>query len=286
MSIILTFICPLFLALVTHFVDKEAKISFKSVIKISLVGCLFLLLYIMVIYTLADIAVLFVVDDLSDKELCGELLILFNFLIRLPFGILFYLYTRKHIKLSDNLHTIKKNSINMVAILCIDTATTTACYVFNGDNSYSESDYAFQYHLIAFICSFFVYAFGALLEECIYRGIIYNMCKGISFEYAVICSSIIFAFGHKEGSIYLRVLFGVLMCLLFEKTKSLLACTIVHAVSNTTLSIDIVTGKISEAEMLIIITVILSIILVINRKDFSLNEITGEDTEKERIERV
>ncbi|MEH6892141.1 CPBP family intramembrane glutamic endopeptidase [Bacillus sp. JJ864] len=78
--------------------------------------------------------------------------------------------------------------------------------------------------------------FAPIMEEAIFRGFFLNrMAYKWGVKRAIIISSLIFGFGHVD--VIGAFLFGVVMCLLYIKTKSLWTNMIVHALNNTVVSI-------------------------------------------------
>ncbi|WP_242217557.1 CPBP family intramembrane glutamic endopeptidase [Bacillus cereus group sp. BfR-BA-01380] len=78
--------------------------------------------------------------------------------------------------------------------------------------------------------------FAPIMEEVIFRGFFLNrMAYKWGMKRAIIISSLIFGFGHVD--VIGAFLFGVVMCLLYIKTKSLWTNIIVHALNNTVVSI-------------------------------------------------
>ncbi len=78
--------------------------------------------------------------------------------------------------------------------------------------------------------------FAPIMEEVIFRGFFLNrMAYKWGMKRAIIISSLIFGFGHID--VIGAFLFGVVMCLLYIKTKSLWTNIIVHALNNTVVTI-------------------------------------------------
>ncbi|WP_369903609.1 type II CAAX prenyl endopeptidase Rce1 family protein [Bacillus manliponensis] len=78
--------------------------------------------------------------------------------------------------------------------------------------------------------------FAPIMEEIIFRGFFLNrMAYKWGIKPAIIVSSLMFGFGHID--VIGAFLFGVIMCLLYIKTKSLWTAIIVHALNNTIVTI-------------------------------------------------
>lgn len=78
--------------------------------------------------------------------------------------------------------------------------------------------------------------FAPVMEEVIFRGFFLNrMAYKWGIKPAIIVSSLIFGFGHID--VIGAFLFGLTMCLLYIKTKSLWTAIIVHALNNTIVTI-------------------------------------------------
>lgn len=71
-------------------------------------------------------------------------------------------------------------------------------------------------------------------EECCYRGFLYGALRKYSGKVAaVLCSSLLFAAVHMSlASLLPLFLFAVVQCLLYEKTRSLRAPIMLHAIFN------------------------------------------------------
>ena len=75
--------------------------------------------------------------------------------------------------------------------------------------------------------------FAPLLEELVFRGVIFNRLKiRIGIIPAMIVSSFIFAIGHDFGGITSAFLFGMCMCILYLKTDNILVPMSVHFINN------------------------------------------------------
>ncbi|WP_247739023.1 CPBP family intramembrane glutamic endopeptidase [Bacillus sp. 165] len=88
-----------------------------------------------------------------------------------------------------------------------------------------------------------VSVYAPIMEETIFRGFfLHRMSRKWSIKRAMIVSSILFGLGH--ANIIGAAVFGIVMCLLYIKTRSLLMPMIVHALNNFSLSIfDIVSSS-------------------------------------------
>ncbi|CAG7841131.1 hypothetical protein CLOHAE12215_02555 [Clostridium haemolyticum] len=72
-----------------------------------------------------------------------------------------------------------------------------------------------------------------IMEELIFRGIMFNRLKmrwgaGV----AIIISSIIFGLLHMDLAIIGAVLFGIMMCILYMKTRNILTTMAIHFINN------------------------------------------------------
>ena len=111
--------------------------------------------------------------------------------------------------------------------------------------------------------------FAPLLEELIFRGILFNRIKiRTGIIPAMIISSILFAVGHDFGGITSAFIFGICMCILYLKTDNILIPMSVHFLNNVIVTVILITGiDIVLAQMpwlilSIIITLIGSIVLI------------------------
>lgn len=80
--------------------------------------------------------------------------------------------------------------------------------------------------------------FAPLLEELVFRGIIFNRLKiRIGIVPAMLISSFLFAIGHDFGGITSAFLFGLCMCILYLKTDNILVPMSVHFINNVVATI-------------------------------------------------
>ena len=122
---------------------------------------------------------------------------------------------------------------------------------------------AFFFSLIASII------FAPLLEELIFRGVIFNRLKiRMGIIPAMLISSFIFAIGHDFGGITSAFLFGLCMCILYLKTDNIFVPMAVHFINNVTatlleiINIDAIVTQIPWLFLLGIITLIGTILLI------------------------
>ena len=75
--------------------------------------------------------------------------------------------------------------------------------------------------------------FAPILEELVFRGILFNRLKiRTGVIAAMIISSGIFAIGHEFGGIISAFLFGMCMCVIYLKTDNILMTMSVHFINN------------------------------------------------------
>jgi len=87
---------------------------------------------------------------------------------------------------------------------------------------------------IKIILSIVIFAFiPAILEEILFRKMIYGMLKKNGKIFAIILSSLIFGLIHMYliQSIF-AFIFGVVLCLIYEKTKNIKLCILIHTLNN------------------------------------------------------
>ncbi len=78
--------------------------------------------------------------------------------------------------------------------------------------------------------------YAPIMEETVFRGFFLNrMGYKWGVKRAIIVSSVLFGFGHAD--VIGAAVFGILMCLLYIKTRSLLVPMAVHALNNLSLSL-------------------------------------------------
>ena len=75
--------------------------------------------------------------------------------------------------------------------------------------------------------------FAPILEELIFRGVLFNRFKiRIGIIGAMLISSGIFAIGHEFGGILSAFLFGLCMCIIYLKTDNILMTMSIHFLNN------------------------------------------------------
>lgn len=102
-----------------------------------------------------------------------------------------------------------------------------------------------------------------VVEELIFRGLIYNRIKGyIGFWPAAIISAAIFGIYHLNlaQGIY-AFLFGILFCLIYRRFENLLSCVFMHAAANLLSVILEFTGADYGAVYVYVIVMILCLVL-------------------------
>lgn len=92
--------------------------------------------------------------------------------------------------------------------------------------------------------------FAPLLEELIFRGVLFNRLKiRTGIIPAMIISSFLFAIGHDFGGITSAFLFGISMCILYLKTDNIFVTISVHFINNVVATIlsltqlDVITSQ-------------------------------------------
>ncbi len=102
--------------------------------------------------------------------------------------------------------------------------------------------------------------FAPLLEELIFRGVLFNRLKIRTGIFpAMIISSLLFAAGHEFGGITSAFIFGICMCTLYQKTDNILVPMSVHFINNivaTILSLSSLDIYIAQMPWLIPSTII------------------------------
>lgn len=83
-----------------------------------------------------------------------------------------------------------------------------------------------------------IYSIGAALiapfaEEFMFRGVLLNRLKiKIGMKKAIILSSILFGFIHFDLAVVPAIIFGVCMCLIYNRTNNIFTSCIVHFINN------------------------------------------------------
>lgn len=111
--------------------------------------------------------------------------------------------------------------------------------------------------------------FAPLLEELIFRGVLFNRLKiRVGIVPAMLISSLLFGIGHDFGGMTSAFLFGLCMCILYLKTDNILVPISVHCINNivATLleltSINFIIGQFPWIIPATIITLIATVLLV------------------------
>lgn len=85
--------------------------------------------------------------------------------------------------------------------------------------------------------------FAPLIEELVFRGILFNRLKiKTGIIPAMIISSFIFAIGHDFGGITSAFIFGICMCILYLKTDNILVPMSIHFLNNVLATISSLLG--------------------------------------------
>lgn len=88
-------------------------------------------------------------------------------------------------------------------------------------------------HLDTIIYVLMAVVIAPITEECVYRGMLYSpFRKKYGPIIASIFNALLFAGGHFGPSIGPFFITGMLFCLLYEKTESIVSCIIAHGVNN------------------------------------------------------
>ena len=88
---------------------------------------------------------------------------------------------------------------------------------------------------VAVVTGIFVIAIAPIVEEFFFRGFLYQALRGrLGVAMGAVTSGVIFGAIHLEAPAQMGVLaiLGVILALLFERTKSLWPCILLHAVNN------------------------------------------------------
>ena len=89
--------------------------------------------------------------------------------------------------------------------------------------------------LVAIMTGIFVIGIAPTVEEFFFRGFLYQAMRGrLGVALGAVTSGVIFGAVHLEAPAQMGVLaiLGVILALLFERTKSLYPCILLHAVNN------------------------------------------------------
>lgn len=98
-------------------------------------------------------------------------------------------------------------------------------------NTSSAQDILYNGSII--INSISIVVIAPILEEIIYRKVIFKrLYKKTNVVIGIILSSVIFGLGHASDSIVFAILFGVILCILYEKYNNILIPISLHFVNN------------------------------------------------------
>lgn len=111
--------------------------------------------------------------------------------------------------------------------------------------------------------------FAPLLEELVFRGVLFNRLKiRIGLVPAMLLSSFLFGIGHDFGGITSAFLFGLCMCILYLKTDNIFVPMSVHFINNVVatifelINIDTFVVQIPWVFLLGIVTLTATILLI------------------------
>lgn len=163
---------------------------------------------------------------------------------------------------SDESFRVKGKTVSaFVPVFCLCHLFTTLASVFSGIISNfmlpgTAEVYASytgvvsqSFNIYEFIVSVLCTAvFVPMVEEYVFRGVLYSYLKRCGISFGVIASAVLFGIAHTSPtqSVYAFV-FGMLSALLFEITGNLKTSIAFHAVNNfITLALGYVMGSVSE----------------------------------------
>ena len=175
-----------------------------------------------------------------------------------------------------NKHKVNtKIKLNAKNYLLFSILGLSICFIFNiivkniNDIVYFTDVFSKSIiHLNIFINILCVGIIGPIMEEYLFRGIIYNKIKTFNTnKNAVILTSLLFAFMHNN---YVHIIYAFLLSLLliyvYEKYKTLKAPIMIHLVANTCniIFLDLIIGNMLIINILLLI--VMSIILGLGLK--------------------
>lgn len=134
------------------------------------------------------------------------------------------------------------------------------------------------WHLICFIVALAI--LPALSEELFFRGVLVKGLDKVKPVYTILLVSLCFALYHLSLSKFIyQFIFGVMLCLLYMATESLLSCIIAHFVNNFTVLLSMylrvyidLNSPIIIAIGLVFLAVFIAIISVLTVKKQKRNE--------------
>lgn len=195
----------------------------------------------------------------------------YNFLIALISFIIFFLIFQKNYQKFKNNYM---NKINISGIIILVLFGVSISIIYNLIVYYLNLSYNFTtlYDvsstnlLIQIICSGIL---GPILEEYLFRGIVYNNLKTFNkTKTSIIITTIIFSIVHTNiiNSIY-AFLIGFIFIYAYEKYKNINACIIIHMAANTSIifMLYIIIKNILWLNIIIFIISLLAFIILYNK---------------------
>jgi len=149
------------------------------------------------------------------------------------FIICFYYYRKQHY--SDVIDFAKPELLSMYAIIffCwfVVQITASAYYTYYGDASFDAYAKAVQSEIIVRIILALVVA--PLMEEVLFRGVLFNAMKRYSLPLAYVGSSLVFALLHGTVlHLYVAFVMGLAFALIYQYTGKLRYSVLAHVFAN------------------------------------------------------
>lgn len=164
---------------------------------------------------------------LSDNRI---FIVLISFCIFLP---LFYRVYKKNNN-SDNKNNMDKIIKFVFLGIILSIILNIILFISNSychfTNMFDEANVGTNL-IILILCNCII---GPILEELLFRGILYNKFKNFnSMSVSILLTSIVFALFHTGiGAIFYAFFVGILLNIIYVKDNSLLKCIVVHAIIN------------------------------------------------------
>lgn len=126
---------------------------------------------------------------------------------------------------------------------------------------------------------------GPIIEEFIFRGIIYNKLKKVfSIKFSIVLESILFAIYHLNliQGIY-ALLFGIIITYIYEKRQNIMAPILVHCIGNLTISFIyplLISVNYIYLQIFLVFLLFIAIFFVINDKNMCISKYISHNINK------
>ena len=189
-----------------------------------------------IIYLVPQIICIFIVSPLSTHKYFSLFIIIGEF-------ISFIIYTKMFKNNGENLLTLfnlTKFSIKVfICIICISIGLA----FFVNSFAFLFKDIFMDYNKVndfissntqSFIDIFFIVIVAPIFEEILFRGLIFNECrKYLNINTSIVLQALLFSMFHPNLLQFIYAfLCGIILCLVYVSTNSIIANILVHCIFN------------------------------------------------------